>query len=93
MMNDQQLKRAIRSIGAQCFVKHFVNFNDATLTNDDIIERLMVEESYVETGARTRTSSARRIIREGRSIDALLYISESSIPQKWRNEALRLTKV
>jgi hypothetical protein len=76
-MNDKQLDRSLRSIGKACFVKYFYNFRDAEMEDYDLIERLMVEENYQESGCKIRVSQARRIFRENREIDALRGISRS----------------
>ena len=76
-MNDDQLERSLRSIGKGCFVEYFCQFADQNLSNGDVIEMLMLQEGYTETGSRTRVSQARRIIESGRTEDALRNVIQS----------------
>ena len=76
-MNDDQLERSLRSIGKGCFVQYFRQFADQTLSNTKVIEMLMRQEGYTESGSRTRVSQARRVIRSGKTEDALLKIIQS----------------
>jgi len=76
-MNDEQLDRSLRSIGKECFVKNFEAFSDPKIKDYELIDLLMKNEGYAETGARTRVSQSRRIIREGRKKDALMEITKS----------------
>ena len=77
-MNDQQLERTLRSVGMECFVNYFGQFCDLSLSNEDVAEILMRDTDWTEKSCRSRTRGARRIIREGRTEDALLDISKSS---------------
>ena len=76
-MNDDQLERSLRSIGKGCFVEYFCQFADQNLSNGDVIEALMRQEGYTETGSRTRVSQARRVIGSGRAEDALRNVIQS----------------
>ena len=76
-MTDGQLERSLRSIGKRCFVEYFCQFADQNLSNSDVIETLMRQEGYTESGSRTRVSQARRIIRSGRAKDALRNVMQS----------------
>ena len=76
-MNDDQLERSLRSIGKGCFVAYFRQFADQELSNSAVVEILMRQEGYTESGSRTRVSQARRIIRSGRAKDALLNVIQS----------------
>ena len=87
-MNDDQLERSLRSIGKGCFVAYFRQFADQTLSNSDVVELLMRQEGYTESGSRTRVSQARRIIRSGRAQDALMNVIQSErIPDHKRAAA------
>lgn len=76
-MTDDQLERSLRSIGKGCFVEYFCQFADQNLSNSAVIESLMRQEGYAESGSRTRVSQARRIIRSGRTEDALRNVMQS----------------
>ena len=76
-MTDDQLERSLRSIGKGCFVEYFCQFADLNLPNSDVIEMLMRQEGYAESGSRTRVSQARRIIKSGRAGDALRNVIQS----------------
>lgn len=90
-MDDQQLDRTLRSIGKKCFVTYFCKFDDTSLSIEDVAEILMRETDYTEKSCRSRTSHARRIIREGRAKDALMDISASSgVPPEIAAKAKRL---
>lgn len=90
-MNDQQLDRTLRSIGKECFVTYFREFANSRLSNEDVAEILMRETDYTEGSCRSRTSHARRIIREGRAKDALMDISASyGVPPEIAAKAKRL---
>ena len=77
-MNDEQLKRSLQSIGKGCFIKYFQEFSNPRLSKEDMIEILMTEEGYEESGSTTRVTQSRRIINEGRADDALKIIAGSS---------------
>lgn len=76
-MNDDQLDRSLRSIGKACFVKYFSEFSDLAITIEDLIDMLMQQEGYTESGCKTRISNSRRIISSGRQDDALAMIIAS----------------
>ena len=76
-MNDEQLQRSLQSIGKACFVKYLDTFSNSQISNEDLIDYLIAQESYKESGARTRVTQARRIIREGRTADALHMVMSS----------------
>ncbi|HCR70935.1 MAG TPA: hypothetical protein DIW23_05795 [Anaerolineae bacterium] len=77
-MNDTQLKRSIQSVGMKCFVKYFEHFLDSTIKNDELVELLMKNEGWIESGCKTRVAQAKRIINHGKSKDALKIIVNSS---------------
>ena len=92
-MNDEQLLRSLQSIGKACFVMHFTQFSDKSLSNEDLIELLMREENYVESGCRTRVTQARRIIAGKRAVDALLIVASSvRVSDEVSTEASRLAR-
>ena len=77
-MNDNQLNRSLQSIGMKCFVDYYDKFCDNKLSNIDLIELLMKNEGYKESGCKTRVSQSRRIIKAGMSVAALKKIVKSS---------------
>jgi hypothetical protein len=77
-MNDKQLERSVQSIGKGCFTLYFSEFQDERLKSEDLIEYLMNQEGYEESGCRTRVTQARRIISSGRAADALADVVRSS---------------
>jgi len=92
-MNDKQLDRSLRSIGKECFVKYFKQFSDMRIKDYQLIDILMKNEGYTEIGCKTRVSQSRRIIREGRVIDALKEIIASErLSERVRQEAADLVK-
>ena len=90
-MNDQQLDRALQSIGMECFVTCFREFDNPALSTKAVVEILMRDRGYAEKSCQNRTRGARRIIRAGRAKDALMIISESSrVPSEIAAKAKRL---
>ena len=77
-MDDQQLNRALRSVGMCCFVKYFGEFDNNALPIPAVVEILREQEGYKENACRTRVSKSRSIIRAGRARDALLMIAGSA---------------
>ena len=93
-MNDDQLDRTLQSIGMKCFVKYFHEFCNTSLSSGDLIELLMKEEGYTESGCRTRVSCARRIIQAGRAKDALIKISKSDrVEQPFADQARKIASI
>ena len=76
-MTNEQLTRSLRSIGMACFVEYFPRFSDLNISNEHLIQILMREQKYKESGCRTRVSQSRRIIANGRAKDALLIVASS----------------
>jgi hypothetical protein len=61
------------------------------MSNEDLIELLMREENYMESGCRTRVSQSRRLITNGRAKDALLIVANSArVPGEISTAARRL---
>lgn len=82
-MNDEQLARSVQSIGMGCFVKYFEAFNNGNISNEDLIDALMKIEGYEETGVRTRVTQSRRIIKDGRAVEALKLVTSSNRAEDW----------
>lgn len=92
-MNDAQLRRSLQSIGKACFVRYFPQFSDNSLSNADLIELLMRQEDYLETGCITRVIQARRILANERAVDALLIVASSvRVSEGVTTEASRLAR-
>ena len=90
-MNDDLLKRSLQSIGKECFVTYFPLFSSESLSNADIAGIIYEERAYKYNSCRSRTSTARRIIRAGRAMDALQLVSRSEgVPFTIREEAGRI---
>ena len=89
-MNDEQLDRALQSVGMGCFVKYFHEFSKES-QSVDVAELLFRNESWTEKSCRSRTLTARRIIRAGRSMDALKRTSAATrVSDSVRDQALRI---
>ncbi len=74
-MTDEQLDRALRSIGMGCFVTHLPLFCDDRRSTADIAAEL--GNLYTPKAALSRTTHARRIIAAGRVSDALHRVAAS----------------
>ncbi len=86
-MNDQQLERALQSIGKGCFIKYFENFSNPNISKEDLIDILMKNEGYMESGCKTRISQSRRIIDSGKTNEALNIILKSErVPQEFTDK-------
>ena len=91
-MNDNQLDRCLRSIGKMCFVENYHLFANFHIPHEVAVEFLMEKHGYKETGARTRVSCSRRIIRYGRVKDALQMIEASDrVPNNVLEAAMKLS--
>lgn len=77
-MELDKLKRDLQSVGMTCFVSFFEELSNEQLSTTDLIE-LISDRNVSESSARTKTTSGRRIIRNGATIDALKIISESKV--------------
>lgn len=69
------LDRLLASVGKEVFVRYFDQFRDFGVPNDEIAA--LLPQEYTSNSRRSRTSTARRIIREGLSRDALETIVSS----------------
>ena len=93
-MNDEQLRRSLQSIGKECFVTYFEDFNDRTQSADKIARRIAKDRNVsYQVALNTRVGTARRIISARRGRDALVNCSQSSrLPLAIRNRAAHLVK-
>ncbi|MEW5929064.1 MAG: hypothetical protein AB1941_16510 [Gemmatimonadota bacterium] len=74
-MLPTRLERLLNSVGKEVFVRYFDSFQDFTRSNEEVAGFL--PERYTLHSRRSRTSTARRVIREGLSREALELISSS----------------
>jgi hypothetical protein len=75
MTQDVDLARLLKSIGKEAFVEHYDAFANPALSNEEVAAMLPLK--YTEKARRSRTSHARRVLREGRASEALEIIAES----------------
>lgn len=74
-MKETDLDRLVRSIGMNTFVQFYEEFSDPNISNQEMVERLPAR--YTLNSRRTRTTKARRILREGLEDDALRMIASA----------------
>ncbi len=74
-MKTTDLDRLVRSIGKSTFVRFYEEFSNSNISNQEMIELLPAE--YTLKSRQSRTSKARRILREGLEDDALWMIANS----------------
>ena len=88
-MDDQQMERYLRSVGKQCFVTYFREFNNLSQSTTDIAKLISRKNTqYTIDSCRTRASKARRIIEAGLAKDALINIANSKkVAQQSRDDA------
>ena len=75
-LSDEQLLRALRSVGFACFVRHLAIFDrpgDLVAT----ASALQGKTGWAAAGCLIRVSNARRVIEAGRRADALDLIAAS----------------
>ncbi|WP_259470202.1 DUF6998 domain-containing protein [Serratia plymuthica] len=84
----------LKAIGMECFVNYYHHFADSNLSSAYIIEQMHSREGYTEKSCRSRLSKARKVIRDGLSIEALTLIADSGrIQDSVRSDALKLIRV
>ena len=76
-MDDQQLDRALKSLGKEVFVNYFDKFSDLS-SSRRYIAKTLEEDGYAKKSSRTKVSNARSIFGAGRAKDALAIIIRSS---------------
>lgn len=90
-MNERQLNRNLLSIGKECFVSYFKEF-DGPWANRDLALQIS-NESNGKRGfeaAQTRVSKARKIIQEGLGEEALVICSKAKVPSHIKARAIEL---
>ncbi len=87
------LAEYLKAIGMECFVNYYHHFADSNLSSADIIEQMHLCEGYTEKSCRTRISKARKVIRDGLSIEALTLIAHSGrIQDSLKKDVLELIR-
>ncbi|MDZ4032247.1 hypothetical protein U0868_11850 [Kluyvera ascorbata] len=87
------LAEHLKAIGMECFVNYYPHFADSNISSADIIEQMHSCEGYTEKSCRTRISKARKVIRDGLSIEALTLIANSGrIQDSVKKEVLKLIR-
>jgi hypothetical protein len=90
-MPKTDLARLLNSVGKSTFVSFFDEFVDSSLTNQDVVA--MLPEQYTLKARNTRTSKARRILREGLAEEALeLICSSERVDAETANHARELLR-
>lgn len=77
-MDQRQIERHLVSVGKSCFVNYFEYFNNPNYTHQELVDLLHRSEGYEKSACSTRVSKSRSIINEGKTIDALNIIIEST---------------
>lgn len=94
-MNDDQLSRALKSVGKACFIHFFHEFGSPSISREDIINKLRTETNYTEGSCISRVGNARRIFSAGLAGEALKIIISSNsrlISEETRIRAQQLLK-
>ena len=87
MLNDDQVRETLRSVGMTCFVKYLRLFGNSSLSAEEVARRLVRREGWAEASTlHRRVRGARRIIDAGRTRDALMLIKESEKLRHLRKE-------
>jgi hypothetical protein len=84
-VNDTDTLSLLNRIGKAVFIEYYEQFKDSSLSNTDIVE--MMPKEYTLKSRQSRTSKARRIIREGREEEALEIITAANIEDGLREKA------
>ncbi len=88
-MNDEKLIESLNSVGKSCFVSYYEVFRDNARKDPSfVIELLVRNEKYKESGAKIRVNFARAIFDAHRQIDALKIIAQAErIPREFCDKA------
>ncbi|HEV7694471.1 MAG TPA: hypothetical protein VGO52_26780 [Hyphomonadaceae bacterium] len=78
-MNDELFQRTMRSIGLTCFVRHYELLTDTRKVPGDAAAELGSRESFTVNTCQSKVSASRRIVREGRTQDALRMFLSSKV--------------
>jgi len=77
-MDQKQIERSLNSIGKTCFVKYFEYFNNPNYSHQELVDILISSEGHTKSACSTKVSKSRKIINEGKTIEALNLIIDSS---------------
>lgn len=91
-MDDQQLEQALQKVGKECFVTYLEKFADFSIVNKDVAAQIKAEKNYTDKACQYRTNDARRIIRAGQAVDALINISQSNVPSHVMEKARKIAE-
>lgn len=69
------LNQQLNDVGMSTFIKYFEYFNNETLSNSEVKD--LITDDYTDKSKSSRTSKARKIIREGKTKEALELIINS----------------
>jgi hypothetical protein len=85
------LLRLINSIGKSTFVRYYDEFADSSLSNQDVVA--LLPQEYTLKSRNSRTTKARRIIREGLESEALEIIAHAQgVDRETANRAQELLR-
>jgi len=76
-MLDSKISRLLNSIGKECFVKYYDEFNNSKLSNLELAEIISNLENYSLQATKVRVNSARKIIKFQNEREALALIISS----------------
>lgn len=76
-MNDNDLHQELRRAGMEWFAEYYRDLSNWSLSNHELIEKMIAEKGYTTNSSQTKVSSGRRIIKSGRGKDALNLITGS----------------
>jgi hypothetical protein len=76
-MTEQQMDKALKSVGMKTFVEYFKIFSNPQISREDIIDYLKSENNYTESSCITKTTQARRIINNKMAPNALRKVIRS----------------
>lgn len=87
-MTDEQLKRALRSIGFACFAVNSEILLDDGVSIETAAERLhRAAPGWTLAGCRIRVKNARQIMKADRIADAMRIIAGSRIDREFADRA------
>ena len=90
-MPNTDLIRLVNSIGKSAFVRYYHEFADPSLSNQDVVT--ILPQEYTLKSRNSRTTKARRILREGLAEEALELISHvERIDDETANHARELLR-
>ena len=95
MTNTMQVEDLLNRVGKRIFVKYYEDFKELetkNVPNAVVIEK--IQENFTQKSKNSRTAKAKRIFAEGKHIEALKLIVESSHPsvQPIKEEANELLR-